>query len=668
MDPAMPDSRPLRTVIAGPSAGRRPHARLVCAGATLLTVLLSAGLPAAEAAGRLDGTTPAERGLALARHVAGVRPKPEDEKVPKAAAPCYAARLALDLDVAYALAKLDAAASHQLAKGRDRIAQWAAYDAAADKSRLRRPGPPLDPFDKAALVNTYFLGKDKIPAATARKIRDYVALYADHETLTGYARGAWNYRLMQDASGFLAAEEWPDIVDRAGLDAGRIKAATRGRLVADLETIARLNHGEYGAPIYLAVNLGAVRMLAEYARDEDLRNRATLALDAMLLDIACSWNQGYNCGTASRAKYWVSTDTGPDSMAATAAAAWVFFGSHRPISTAGLGSIHAFWMAAPGRYRLPEPIIRVAWQRSRPFLHRGYVACLGAANVHRFTWHTPSHSLCSQWDQAGTPTAGLYKESRRQMLKWLSDKPSSTFAVCMENPSRPYKLAEQKANPLGYGENGFAQYMQDEGTLLGLYAVPETVTDRGRTFPYPYHRLSAPFPATGSILERIEREGWVFCHNGSMLMAFHCVKPWTWGAKWGDHDMLWCDARRNGWILETAPLAPFAGDTRAAELEAFAAAVLAKTSIRAAGVDAPQPVLEYRNLAGREMVFRWQPHGEPYAAHQVIDGEPREFSREWLHENPWVRQKPGGPLVVEIDGRRLVYDFDAWTRTEASDR
>jgi hypothetical protein len=630
---------------------------LVCA-LVLVPVTVCAG-----ESRRLDGTTPAERGMALTRFVASVRPEPKDENVPKQSAPCYAARLVLGEDVTYALEKLDASVSYQLAKGRDRIAKQAAYDAAPDKTGLKRPGAALDPFDKAALMNTYFLGKDKIPAHTAKKIRDYVCLYHDHKALEGYARGAWNYKLMLDASGFLAAEEWPDLVDRAGLNATQIQAATRKRLVADLDTIARLNHGEYGAPIYLAVNLSAIRMLAEFARDEDLRNRAALTLDAMLLDIACTWNQGLNVGSASRAKYWHSTDTGPDSMASTAAAAWVFFGAHRPIAEAGIGYAHSFWMAAPGRYQLPEPIIRVAQERGKPFLHHAYVARMDGANVHRFTWHTPSYSLCSQWDQPGTPTSGLYKESRRMMLKWLSDKPSSTFAVCMENPHRPYNLAEKKANQLGYGENGFAQYMQHEGTMLGLYAVPEEVTERNRTFPYPYHRLYAPFPTTGSIRERMEKDGWVFCHNGSMLMAFHCIKPWTWGKKWGNHDMLWCDARRNGWILETSPLDPFAGGGTTKELERFAKAVLTKTIIDADAIDADQPVLRYRNLAGRTLEFRWQPHAAPYAAHQTIDGKAREFSDEWLLFNPWVKQKTGGPLVIEIGGERLSYDFATWTRT-----
>jgi hypothetical protein len=436
-------------------------------------------------------------------------------------------------------------------------------------------------------------------------------------------------------------------------------------LFAGFDEITRKNFSEYGATIYLGVNLSAVRMLVEYAKDAEMRKRATLTLDAMMLDIACTWNQGYNVGSASRAKYWGSTDTGLESMASTASAAWVSFGAPRSIAAGGIGYIHSFWMATPGVYKVPEAIVQVANRRSEPFLHRSYVAGMGKANVHRMTWHTPDYSLCSQWDQPGDPTSGLYKESRRHMLKWVSGKASSTFAVCMENPYRPYALQEKRANTLGYGENGFSQYMQHEGTLLGLYAVPEKVKVRNREFEYPYYKLYAPFPATGSIVKRIEKDGWVFCHNGSMLMGFRSVKPYRWGKKWGNHDMLWCDARRNGWILETSPLKPFAGGGVDAELDRFAQAVLARTKIDASAIDAENPSMKYRTLSGKLMEFQWQPHKEPYKDHLKVDGKPLVFSQEILHENPMVHQKTGGPLIIGHNGKKLTYDFEKWEKTES---
>ena len=613
---------------------------------------------------RLDGKTPAERGAALVGYVATQRPDSKNEIYPKAAAPCYAARLILNTDTEYALTKLDAAASYQLAKARDRITRQSAYDAAKDKKGLKAPGAALDPFDKAALVNTYFLGKDKIPKSTALKIRDYVALYNDHKALTGYARGAWNYKLMMDASGYLAAEEWPELVDRAGQNAEQIRDATRARLFSGFDEIARNNFSEYGATIYLGVNLSAIRMLVEFSKDPEMRKRATLTLDAMLLDIACTWNQGYNIGSASRAKYWGSTDTGPENMASTAAAAWISFGASRSIAANATGWIHSFWMATPGTYQLPELIVKIANDRSKPFTHQSYIAGMGKANVHRMTWHSRHYSLCSQWDQPGDPTSGLYKESRRHMLKWVSEKGSSTFAVCMENPARPYALQENRANKLGYGENGFCQYMQQEGTLLGLYAVPDKVKVRNHVFDYLYHKLYAPFPATGSIVKRIEKSGWVFCHNGSMLMGFFSAKPYTWGKKWGDHDMLWCEAKQNAWILETSELKPFAGGGVDTELNRFAEAVISRTRLDLSRIDQTVPSMTYRALSGKTLEFRWQPHNEPYMNHLRIDGQPQVFSQEILHQNPWVHQKTGGPLMIRHQGRQLTYDFEKWTRSE----
>jgi len=144
------------------------------------------------------------------------------------------------------------------------------------------------------------------------------------------------------------------------------------------------------------------------------------------------------------------------------------------------------------------------------------------------------------------------------------------------------------------------------------------------------------------------------------------VKPCKWGKKWGNHDMLWCEARKNGWILETARLAPFAGGGVDAELDRFANTVIARTKLDASGIEQPVPAMKYRTLSGKIMEFRWQPHEEPYKDQLKVGGQPVEFSQELLHRNPWVYQKVGGPLLIQYEGRRLAYDFDKWIRTETT--
>ena len=567
------------------------------------------------------------------------RPDRNNETYPKASAPAYAARLVLGVDIEYALQKLDASVSSRIARAQS---VWKSDP---------KSSHALDPFDKVALVNTYFLAKDKIPKTTAAKIRDYCALY-EHKVWKGY--GAMNYRLMMDGAGFLAAEEWPEIRDREGLDAAGIRAATKQRLLGYFDGICRQNYSEYGSPIYAAVNLSATRMLAEYARDEDVRKRAEFTLDAMMIDIACTWNQGLNAGPAARAKYWGSTDTGLEAMGSTAAAAWISYGAPRSIAAGGTGWIHSFWMAAPGRYRVPDLFVKVANDRAKPVVYRGAIPAMGKDAIRRLVYHSPGYTLSSQRDSAPSHTSSLYKEARRNMLKWISDKPSSTFAVCMDNPRRPYNLKENRANALGYGENPFSQYYQYGPTLLGLYAVPDD---------YPYYKLYAPFPTSGSIRKRMEKGGWVFCHNGSMLMAFRSVKPVTWGKKWGGNDMLWCEARRNGWVLETSEVTPFAGGGIDKELDHFAAAVIEKTRLEAGGVDQKVPTLTYTTLAGRKLEMAWQPHKTAYKDHCRVDGKAENFAEWPLHQSRFVDQAIGSPLLTARHGSRwLEMDFSTWTR------
>ena len=594
--------------------------------------------------GRLDGSTIAERRRALMDFVANYRPTIREEIDPKISAAAYAARLVLNVDVDYAITKLQAAVDSRIALAESGNGKTYGPDSSEKTA--------LDPFDKAALVNTYFLGKDKIPHTLSDKIRRYVSFWR-HKVWTGY--GALNYRLMLDGAGFLAAEEWPELVDADGLNASEIQIATRTRLLGYFDEICKKNCSEYGCPIYTAVNLSAVRMLAEFARDQDLRIRATLTLDAMMLDIACSWNQGFNVGTAARAKNWDSTDTGLENMGATATAAWMWFGAPRSISSSGIGWSHSFWMSTPGNYQVPNLIVELANQRNAPSVYQGAVVALKDMHVRRTTYHSTHYGLCSQWDHPKAPTSTLYKESRRNMLKWISDKPSSTFAVCMENPRRPYALHENVANPLGYGESPFSQALQYEGTLVGVYNVPAD---------YPYHKLYAPFTTRGAIVKRIEKSGWVLCHNGSMLMGFHSIMPYSWDAsKWNECDLLWCDARKNGWIVETSELSVRGGNDVDMELTKFANAVIEKTALLETNLDTENPRFAYRSLTGHTLELSFLPHKVKYSDQCKIDGEIIDYESWPLHKSPWVTQaKDGSQLKIEIDGRTLEYDFVNWSR------
>lgn len=107
-------------------------------------------------------------------------------------------------------------------------------------------------------------------------------------------------------------------------------------------------------------------------------------------------------------------------------------------------------------------------------------------------------AVASQVEFLTNQDDGLYKETRRTMFKWKSDKPQSTFVPLQDNPQRPYRLGDGKANAFGYGENPFTQVLQHGRTMIGITRVPET---------YPHWKSYAPFSTGGAVLRRIEKDG-----------------------------------------------------------------------------------------------------------------------------------------------------------------
>ena len=625
----------------------------LCVGALLFSCRVTAFSeePAEQAAesptekeGFVDGKTASARQSALLNYCAGIEPK--KPLYPKEAMCAYVSRVLLDRDSANAMELWSEAARRTFESARDRLAANP-QDAHA-----------LDPFNKQALLHSWLLCKDRsiLPPDIEANTRAYVSLWR-HKVWSGY--GALNYRLMMDGSGFLAAEQWPGLKDADGLGAEEIKVATKGRLLGYFDEIVHHNFHEYGSPTYAGVDFSAMKMLADFANDREIKSRAALTLDWMLLNVACAWNQGYHTTPAGRAKYLSSTTTSPDAMDSTATIGWIFFGAHRPIRNPG--EIHSFWFACPGGYQPPDLFREIAQDRTAPFVHRGSFKDK-SAGIRMTIFHTPDYTLASEWELLGSPTDGHYKESRRQMLKWVSDKPFSTFAPMQENPRRPYALKENVANAFGYGENPFGQTLQHEGTLVGITSVPDD---------YPYYKLYAPFPLTGSILKRIERGGWVCCHAGSMLFAFHTLQPSAWGnPRTSDHcDVLWSDARRNGWILETSPLAPFAGGGVEAELDRFARKLEEKTKVENISMDLPAPHFRYTTLSGHVLEISCRPHAEPYRDQHKIDGQPVDYEKFPLLGNPWVSQDLGSDkLTLSHGGSSMGYDFKAWKRTESPSR
>jgi hypothetical protein len=387
-----------------------------------------------------------------------------------------------------------------------------------------------------------------------------------------------------------------------------------------------------------------------------MKQRATLTLDWLMINLACAWNQGYNIATAGRSKGWGCVNTSPDNSDGCAAVGWFYYGGRRGIVAERTCPHHAFWMAYPGAWRVPEPATRIAQARNKPFTARESVLSIGGCDIRKTVYQSVSYGLTCQWEDVPNPESSFFKETKRQLLKWVSDKPASTFSVQQQNYLRPYRPKDVTANAFGYGENPFHQVLQHENVQIGLYDVPEG---------FPFYRMYVPFTTAGAIVKRFEKQGWVFCHGGSMLFAFQTIRPSAWGQPEQGCDVLWSDHRRNGWVLETAELRPYAGGGAEAELDRFAADVLAKGRIDASGMDQATPRLEYTTVGGHRLELDFRPFGQHYVDQHRIDGAVVDYRAFPLMDNPWVHQEvDGDALTLSQGGSTRVYDFSAWSVTE----
>jgi hypothetical protein len=572
---------------------------------------------------KLTGKSYAERAAACVRYFADAPPR--STTFPKDGMPFLAARLQLGVDPAGTLAALDRM---------------------LDATLKAKP----DPFNLHAVMHCYLVHKTKFTPAMTAKVKRLAASW----TYSKPIGVSLNYELMRDGAGWLAAQEWPDLVDAAGNDAAKIQKNCAGWLWRIWRETTDRNASEYDAPVYYGTDFAPTRMIAEFARDPAMSKAAAMTLDFMLIHTGAHWHRGYHISSAGRGKYWGSLNLSPHSASSTSSMAWLLYGSAQPFNINS--APQSYWLAHPGRVFAPDFL--TAWQAALPEKRTVFANHIWPSHkqiVRKMAWFTTGYGLASQRDDGSPFNSSLFKECRRTMMKWESPHHASTFTIIQENRRRP---SEEIRNAFAYGENPYCQTLQHEGTLIGVHDVPEA---------YKFWTTRAPFTTTGAIVKRTERDGWVFCHGGSMLFAFRFTGP----AKWDKPntreklDLLRCDERRAGWILETSPLADFAGGGVDAELAKFSDAILQRTKTQSA-TDTSPPRLTFTNLHGDTLSLRWKPAEPPVKDECTVNGKPVRYDLFPLLSTHGTNHPNGGNLTLQAASKTRVYDFKKWTVTDAA--
>ena len=610
----------------------------------LLAGILLAGTGKAQFA-VVHGSTYEERSRSLVDQMLQAQPVANGNI--KYVSPFYFARLWRDHEKDMAIKKLSEMYRYQL----------------EHVEAFYKSGSDMD-FFAHATMHGYMLTKEKMPDSLRQSIKEFMKIGK-------YTRdnGTLNMKLMHQASGLLCAEEWPDFVDADGKNASQLKDFLHDRIVQTLKGFITQNCPEADAFTYLGTNLQYVRMLAEFAKDEEIRSNALNAYHHMVAQLLLPWNQGLYCANPPRSKGWKNLYTGNLSTGVQLVQlAWLFYGSpderiiYREAANKDNFGCFNFWLAYQRRVK-PLPILQALNQtKSYPYdfealrIDSKHYSC-------RYTYQSRNYGLSTQTIEAFPDKLKdfqytyAFKETKNLHLVWQSDcAEASVFSVCHDNPERP-QIYQSKSNKLGYGENPYHRVFGYERSAIGLYNVAENYMN----LPV-FYQMYVPFSRKGikkRVVKKINGLSWILCHTGSMMFAFATPEAWTFETPGGKYDIEGHDVlilkdkqrRRGSWVLETTEITERYKDVQGnpkAELEKFAEDIRQRVKfVRSADYETGgTPGISYTNLQGDTLELTFFSPETAYDGQYKLNGTPVKLNTDYISKSKYMEQKAGSHTLL----------------------
>lgn len=591
----------------------------------------------------MEGTTYEERGKSLINCM--LRVSLNKGYSIKYLSPFYYARLWSNYEMAEAIIKLTEIYQYHL-EHMDEI-----YNSDSDLE-----------FSVHATMHGYMLTKERMPEQLREKVKNFMQLgkYASE-------KGTLNMRLMRQASGYLAAEEWTDFRDADGNTAVWLKGFLHDKIIKDLRLFFTDNCPEADGFTYIGVNLQYVRMLAEFSRNEEIRKTATATYQHMVAQLMLPWNRGIYCANPSRSKGWANLCTGNLNVdVQIVQLAWLFYGGQvkRMIRLAAdkdnFGCIN-FWMAYQ---RTVKPLSFLQTLNAGKHYPYSFEA-LRINDDHfccRYTYQSEKYGLSTQTIEAFSDKLKAFqytyafKETKNLHLVWQSDLSDvSIFSVCLDNPERPQRN-QTVSNKPGYGENPYHRVLGYEKSAIGVYNVADDYMDQPK-----FYQMYVPFTRKGikkRVIRKINDMRWVLCHTGTMMFAFATPEDWDFGLQdtkyiIKEHDILTLkdsNRRRGAWVLETTEIDERYKDVQGdmdIELGRFADDIGTKVKIQLSKdyETSNAPAISYMNIKGDVLELTFFSPEAPYDGQYKINGKVVDLNTECISRSDYMQQKAGDGSV-----------------------
>ena len=511
--------------------------------------------------------------------------------------------------------------------------------------------PAGDMFWMYPFTTVQYAGRDRLPAATQRKMRDLWRTYMP------YRGDTENHWAMYYASLYLAAQLDPESGPETwfnGKSARENMAEADDYLRSWVDLTTSRGQGEYDSPGYMSFYVAPMAMLYAWADDPALRTRAGMMLDYLLADFYAETLDGVHVGASSRIY------PGPllnRSLENASAHAWLLFGN-TPFALRG----EAFILAISG-YEPSAILHGIATDRSAPYLerelkrtrHRIRVADTRNGPVYKETYVAPTYAV-------GSTQGGILQPLQQHTWEFawrLADPRAGQNLVFALNPysdpsegaayfAEPYENVtelivrskrEYDSSDKFTGGSPFEQVVQTEDAVVALYSIP-----RGTRFPFV-----SGFFGGGLTARDVDTSGWIFGHGGEAYVAYYPLAPYEWKAEPAGAWRLHSPHLQNGAVVQAAPAAAYPS------FDAFKAAIRA-LPLRA--TTSPRPSVQFTTLRGTAIDFT-------YGETPRLDGRPVDYAGWPLYDGPFLRADAGSSRLEMRHGRlRRTLDFATLTVTD----
>ena len=524
---------------------------------------------------------------------------------------------------------------------------WLKEDPAWCSKRLQEllaAGPQGDMFWMYPVTAVAYLDRGQLTVDARKALRDSWRAYAP------YRGDTENHWLLYYTSLYLMAQMYPGETGETWFTGKsseeNLKEAQRW-IESWVRLTTRRGQGEYDSTHYMGVYLLPMSYLAAWAKDPDMKQRATMMLDYLIADYAAENLDGLFVGAHAR-----SYDREVVERAATVSSdfGWLWFGLGHPSQPPG--NYAAFYSMASA-YEPPEILKRIGTDRSKPYTHyerkrtrnrwRFHDQLHGP--VYKTTYVTKDYAVGS--DQGGIlqpiqehswDVTWSVPDARGVHNTFLSLNPHSslfelqTYFVFGPDFGTEAVVRSKKTYDSPdklVGGSPYEKIFQDRDTVIALYDIAP-----GARFPHINTFFSKDLR---DVVE--DPSGWVFARGGNAWIACRPLQPYSWKAIEGGGRRMFSPYLKNGVVVQVAAASEYPS------IESFKSAI---SKLPLTFDLRGTPTVRMRSLRGRELEFI-------YSGTPRVDGKALEYDKWPLFGGPF--------LQADIDSERLTITHGSMQRT-----